>query len=119
LGVVEPEIIDVDEDNAVDPVDAVEEAFAKLNDRLSKLHDSLPARTIFMLMTGNGDPRPVVKLNEKRRTFEIKYKKLGESASQKLPEEEKWTTQDERDLSDAVNRARFGMAFFCVKNPPK
>lgn len=68
-----------------------------------------------IVMTGNGDPIPVIRLQEKRKAFEFKYKKLGESKSQQLPLEEKWTTENERELADAVSRARFGMAFFTVK----
>lgn len=68
-----------------------------------------------IVMTGNGDPIPVIQLQEKRKAFEFKYKKLGESKSQQLPAEEKWTSEDERMLVDSVSKARFGMAFFTVK----
>ena len=100
----------------IDADPAVDRAFAQLNERLIKLHAALPPRTVLIIMTGNGDPRPVVRLNAKRKAFEFKYKKLGESGAQGLPAEEKWTGQDERDLQEAVMKARLGMAFFCVKN---
>jgi RNA exonuclease 1 len=117
LGVVEPELVSPAETTLDDP-NATEQALSRLNDRLKQIHDALPARTVFIIMTGNGDPRPVIRLNAKKKSFDFKYKKLGESGAQKLPLEEKWTTQDETDLEEAVMGARMGMAFFCVKNPP-
>lgn len=116
---MEPEalsLIDIDTD---DP-NETDQALARLNERLIQIHDALPPRTVFIILTGNGDPRPVISMNARRKAFEFKYKKLGESGAQQLPDDEKWTTQDERDLADAVLNARMGMAFFCVKNvaPP-
>jgi hypothetical protein len=119
LGVVEPEVegdaADI-KDDGDDDESATDLALSQLNSRLVKIHAALPPRTVLIIMTGNGDPRPAVRLNDKRKAFEFKYKKLGESGIHGLPAEEKWTGQDERDLQEAVMQARFGMAFFCVKN---
>jgi hypothetical protein len=119
LGVVEPEVegdaADI-KDDGDDDESATDLALSQLNSRLVKIHAALPPRTVLIIMTGNGDPRPAVRLNDKRKAFEFKYKKLGESGIHGLPAEEKWTGQYERDLQEAVMQARFGMAFFCVKN---
>lgn len=117
LGVVEPEVEQDGDDLDIDsPEPEADRALAQLNERLIKLHAALPPRTVLIIMTGNGDPRPVVRLNAKRKAFDFKYKKLGETGAQGLPAEEKWTGQDERDLQEVVMKARLGMAFFCVKN---
>jgi hypothetical protein len=95
LGVVEPEMegdAAVIKDDGDDDESATDLASSQLNARLVKIHAALPPRTVLIIMTGNGDPRPAVRLNDK------------------------WTGQDERDLQEAVMQARFGMAFFCVKN---
>ncbi|KAJ9102386.1 hypothetical protein QFC21_002786 [Naganishia friedmannii] len=93
----------------------IEDALANFNTRLSKLHASLPSNTALILVTGHGDPRPLAGLNERKSNFDRIYKRLGASGTSKLPQEEKWMSEDDRKLAAEAEIARAGMGFFCIK----
>jgi RNA exonuclease 1 len=65
------------------------------------------------LVTGHSDPVPMRHLNEKRLKWERLVKTLG--GTDDIPKEERWMAEDDRELEAVVNKAREGMAFFCVK----
>ncbi|KAJ9125766.1 hypothetical protein QFC24_002550 [Naganishia onofrii] len=109
--------------NQADPLDTdiqkpeltIEDALVNFNTRLSKLHASLPSNTALILVTGHGDPRPLAALNERKSNFDRIYKRLGASGTSKLPQEEKWMSEDDRKLAAEAEKARAGMGFFCIK----
>lgn len=94
---------------------SLEEALTNLNTRLAKLHASLPVNTALILISGHGDPRPLAALNERKSNFERLYKRVGASGTANLGPEERWSTEDDRALGAAAEKARAGMGFFCIK----
>jgi len=95
--------------------DQLSQALRSLNDRLKRLHDSLPPATALIVLTGHSDPRRAVELLARKTNFERLYKTLGADGLQNLGPAEKWMSADDRDLEAAAMKAREGMAFFCVK----
>lgn len=91
------------------------QALQSFNDRLKRLHQSLPPATALIIMTGHSDPRKAINLLARKSQFERLYKTLGAEGVQKLKPEQKWMASDDRELEAAAMKAREGMAFFCVK----
>ncbi|EJU05931.1 hypothetical protein DACRYDRAFT_60431 [Dacryopinax primogenitus] len=94
------------------PSEVIEKAYAGLNERLTRLHRSLPKSTAIILMTGHSDPRTIVQLNTRKQHWEQQWRKTGELAQ--IPKEDWWTGEDDRNLVFAVDKARAGLAFFCI-----
>jgi RNA exonuclease 1 len=65
------------------------------------------------MLTGHSDPRHMLALAARRQRFEKAYRALKDGEI--IAEEDRWTTEDDRELESAVAAAREGMAFFCVK----
>ena len=55
----------------------------------------------------------MLELTAKRQKWERLVKTLG--GTEGVPKDERWLSEDDRKLEDAVSTAREGMAFFCVK----
>ncbi|KZO93832.1 ribonuclease H [Calocera viscosa TUFC12733] len=92
--------------------DAVKKAFADLNDRLTRLHRSLPKSTAIILMTGHSDPRKIVQLNARKQNWEQQWRKTNDVMQ--IPKEEWWTSEDDRKLAAEVEKAKAGLGFFCI-----
>ncbi|KZT50721.1 hypothetical protein CALCODRAFT_461393 [Calocera cornea HHB12733] len=92
--------------------EAVKKAFAELNERLTRLHHSLPKSTAIILMTGHSDPRKIVALNARKQNWEQQWRKTNDVL--KIPKEEWWTSEDDRSLAGEVEKAKAGLAFFCI-----
>lgn len=82
----------------------------KMVKRLHHVYTSLPADTLFIVYSGTGDMREVVKLQQMHQQYrrEFKIKKWDELSI-------KWTDTEEQALRRAVNEARKGMALLCLK----
>ncbi len=74
------------------------------------IHDSLPPCTLFIVYTGTGDPREAGRLQKMQQQYrkEFKVKKWDDLSI-------KWTDDEEQALKMAVEKARDGMGFMCVK----
>lgn len=88
-------------------------ALTSLNERLSTLHAALPSRTALILFTGHGDPRTMAALNARKGAFDQALR-MGVSPGD-LTEGQKWTNADVRQLEEAVELARRGLLFLCIK----
>jgi RNA exonuclease 1 len=77
---------------------------------IHKIHSNLPPCTLFIVYTGTGDPREVGRLQMMQQQYrrEFKVKKWDDLSV-------KWTDDEEQALKRAVERAREGLAFMCVK----
>jgi RNA exonuclease 1 len=77
---------------------------------IHKIHSNLPPCTLFIVYTGTGDPREVSRLQTMQQQYrrEFKVKKWDDLSV-------KWTDDEEQALKRAVERAREGLAFMCVK----
>ena len=88
-------------------------ALSTFNAHLLCIHSALPGNSALILVTGHSNPIPMLELSAKRQRWERLVKTLG--GMEDIPKEERWMSEDDRKLEDAVSEAREGMAFFCVK----
>lgn len=93
--------------------EAIASACNTLNAHLSLIHASLPPCTAFILFTGHSDPRHMAALQSQKSAFENAYRAAKEAIA--LPSGVSWTTKDERELQDAVEHAKKGLLFLCMK----
>ena len=78
--------------------------------RLSIIYDDLPKCTLFIVYSGTGDPREVGRLQKMQTQYRLEYKvKKWDDLSVK------WTDTEEQALRRAVDRARDGCGFICIK----
>ncbi|GAA5885123.1 hypothetical protein JCM6882_007239 [Rhodosporidiobolus microsporus] len=91
---------------------AVSAAFSALNSNLAKLHAALPPLTALIVFTGHGDPQEMSRLSAKKAKFDRLWKTVKQS---EIADEDKWMESDDRQLLDEVERARWGLSFFCCK----
>ncbi|KAF7716589.1 Exonuclease domain-containing protein [Penicillium ucsense] len=78
---------------------------------ISRIYESLPPCTLFVVYSGTGDPREVSRL----QTMQRKYR---EEFNARVPWDElsvKWTDTEEQALKKACERAREGCGFMVVK----
>ncbi|KAF8644810.1 hypothetical protein AX16_008267 [Volvariella volvacea WC 439] len=85
-----------------------------LNSYLKNVHAALPSRTALIIFTGHSDPRRMAALNSRKNAFESAMR--AGKAAQDLEPEARWTTQDARDLEEAVEIARRGLLFLGIKS---
>ena len=78
---------------------------------ISRIYESLPPCTIFMVYSGTGDPREVTRLQgiHKKYREEFLSRKPWNCLSVK------WTDTEEQALKNACEQARKGCGFHCVK----
>jgi RNA exonuclease 1 len=84
-------------------------AVAKTVSYIKDIRDALPPCTLFIVYSGNGDPRELRRLQEMQQRFKQEYKvKKWDQLSVK------WTDIEEQALKRACLKARDGMGFVCV-----
>lgn len=83
---------------------ALDAQLRALDDHVSRIHDALPANTLLLLATGQGDTA------ECRRQQELKFKRQGRVDG--LPA---WTLRDEDAYAERLNREIQGLCFCHVK----
>lgn len=78
---------------------------------ISRIYESLPPCTLFVVYSGTGDPREVSRLQNMHRQYrqEFNARKSWNELSVK------WTDTEEQALKRACERAREGCGFMCVK----
>ncbi|KZW02879.1 ribonuclease H-like protein [Exidia glandulosa HHB12029] len=90
------------------------ETAANLNSYLKQIFESLPPRTAFILFSGHSDPRTMSQLNVRKTKFETEIR-----AGKRLEEIDKadwWSAQEGRELETAVEMAKKGLLFLCIRN---
>lgn len=92
--------------------ESLDAAFASLDKRLRALHAALPPLTALIVFTGHSSPVGMSRLAAKKARFDKLWKTTKQS---EIADEDKWYEQDDRALLDEVERARWGLSFFCVK----
>ena len=77
---------------------------------IKAIYDTLPPCTLFVVYSGTGDPREVGRLQKMQAQYkkEFKVKRWDDLNI-------KWTDDEEQALRRAVERARDGCGFLCVK----
>ncbi|KAH7137274.1 hypothetical protein B0J13DRAFT_559380 [Dactylonectria estremocensis] len=90
----------------------LEQALARLTERLTRIHESLPPCTAFILYSGSGDPREMSRLQQVQAKWRKEYNTPGKKWDELSV---KWTDVEEQALKAAVRRARSGIGFVNVK----
>lgn len=88
-----------------------DEVVPLLNDRIARLHASLPSRSALIVFTGHSDPRLMLALQARHAAWQKAFKVKPNA----LTKEERWMEDDERALQAEVEKCRQGLAFFLVK----
>lgn len=91
---------------------ALEECLANLANRLKRIYDALPPCTAFIVFSGSGDPREMVRLQAMHTQWKTEYNTPGKRWDQLSV---KWTDREEQALKVAARDAREGIAFVGVK----
>ncbi|KMU77342.1 RNA exonuclease 3 [Coccidioides immitis RMSCC 3703] len=97
--------------SAADDPEFLAPAVAKLVAHIKRIYDGLPPCTLFIVYSGTGDPRDVVRLQAMHRTYmeEFRSRKPWHELSVK------WTDTEEQALKKALVKAREGCGFMTVK----
>ncbi|KAL9621803.1 MAG: hypothetical protein Q9160_003776 [Pyrenula sp. 1 TL-2023] len=76
---------------------------------ISTLHASLPPCTLFIVYSGTGDPRELIRMQALQKTYKQEYrtKKWDDLTV-------KWTDVEEQKIKRATGKAREGMAFLGI-----
>lgn len=91
---------------------ALAEMVSRTVSRISRVYESLPPCTLFMVYSGTGDPREVSRLQAMHKTYREELFHAGKPWDELSV---KWTDTEEQALKRACERAREGCGFFCVK----
>jgi RNA exonuclease 1 len=90
--------------------EAIASATQALTQRIHKVYESLPPCTTFIVYSGSGDPREMVRLQKMKHQFQQEYKvKKWDQLSVK------WTDVEEQAVIKATEKARNGIGFIGVK----
>jgi RNA exonuclease 1 len=90
----------------------LEQALARLTDRLQRIYASLPPCTAVIIYTGSGDPREMARLQQMQTQWRKEYNTPGSKWDQLSVQ---WTDVEDQALKKAVQRARSGIGFVGVK----
>ncbi|KAK4197826.1 putative RNA exonuclease 1 [Triangularia verruculosa] len=91
---------------------SLKECLDALSQRLQRIHAALPPCTLFMVVSGTGDPREMSRLQSMHSQFKKEYNTPGSKWDQLSV---KWTSEEEDALRKAVKVARAGVGFLAVK----
>lgn len=90
----------------------LEQALARLTERLSRIYAALPPCTAFIVFSGSGDPREMARLQQMHSQWRKEYNTPGKKWDELSV---KWTDVEEQALRKAVQIARSGIGFVTVK----
>ena len=104
----------------------IKTALKQLDSHLSVVHASLPPRTALVVFTGHSDPRTMGKLQARKAEFENALRNgivgasgnvLGEASigAGGTNGDVRWSAADARALEEAVELAKRGLLFLCIK----
>ncbi|KXG51930.1 Exonuclease, RNase T/DNA polymerase III [Penicillium griseofulvum] len=91
--------------------DVLADTISRTVSNISRIYDSLPPCTLFMVYSGTGDPREVGRL----QSIHKKYREEFKSGKPWAELTHKWTDVEEQALKKACERAREGCGFMCIK----
>ncbi|KAF7876892.1 uncharacterized protein EAF02_008112 [Botrytis sinoallii] len=81
-----------------------------LTQRIHKIYQALPPCTAFIIYSGSGDPKEMVRYQKMKQQFQHEYKTVKWDQLSV-----KWTDVEEQAMSKAADRARNGVGFIGVK----
>ncbi|ATZ57568.1 hypothetical protein BCIN_15g01320 [Botrytis cinerea B05.10] len=95
------------EDTTTDPFAP---ATLTLTQRIHKIYQALPPCTAFIIYSGSGDPKEMVRYQKMKQQFQHEYKTVKWDQLSV-----KWTDVEEQAMSKAADKARNGVGFIGVK----
>lgn len=90
--------------------DHIASATLALTKRIHKIYESLPRCTAFIIYSGSGDPREMVRYQKMKQQFHHEYRTVQWDQLSI-----KWTDREEQAMSKAATQARNGIGFIGVK----
>ncbi|KAL9609622.1 MAG: hypothetical protein Q9167_005623 [Letrouitia subvulpina] len=93
------------------PVESLSTIVARTVANISDIQSHLPPCTLFVVYTGSGDPRDLVRLQEMQSTYKREYEQ------EKIPWEKlsvQWTDREAQALAKAFKKARQGIGFITI-----
>lgn len=114
-GVLKNTIDEVD-DKISTPLSAEnkKELLTNLNDRLEKIHSSLPKNAALIVLTGLDDPRKAFKLQGIKKKFQTSQRDGTDLST--LSPEQSWDFDKQGDLKNEIYLAKSCMSFICLKS---
>lgn len=110
--VVDGETITKEVESSSSSASNLEAALTAVSQRLKRIHEALPPCTLFIVISGTGDPREVGRLTAMHSQFKKEYNTPGTNWDQLSV---KWTGREDDLLKMAVKVARAGVGFIGVK----
>ncbi|KAI1296368.1 hypothetical protein EDD11_007403 [Mortierella claussenii] len=102
--------------SSADKIQATEEeiraGIRSVDQSMKQIMDALPARTAVIITSGQGDHREVSRMQQRQKTS---HELLKKGSAQEISEAERFTEEDERKLTAAVETAKGGICFLTVK----
>lgn len=97
--------VDADEDE-------VREAARSVDRSLAAIVESMPPNTAFLVTSGQGDPREMLKYQELQKRYQALYNTVSIS---EISKEDRFDDEAQAALENGVEQAKNGVCFFMVK----
>ncbi|KYK55467.1 exonuclease [Drechmeria coniospora] len=91
---------------------SLEHGLIRLTERLTRIYESLPPCTAFIVYSGSGDPREMARLQQMQSQWRKEYNTPGSKWDNLSVQ---WTDVEDQLLRKAVQKARSGIGFLTVK----
>ncbi|KAI9650983.1 hypothetical protein NHQ30_001020 [Ciborinia camelliae] len=91
-------------------MDPIASATHTLTQRIHKIYNALPPCTAFIIYSGSGDPKEMVRYQKMKQQFQHEYKTTKWDQLSV-----KWTDVEEQAMGKAADEARNGIGFIAVK----
>ncbi|KAG0213510.1 hypothetical protein BGX33_002875 [Mortierella sp. NVP41] len=90
----------------------IREAARSVDKSIAAIVESLPAGTAFLVTSGQGDPREMLKYQELQKRYQALYQTVSISA---IADEDRFDDESQAALEAGVDKAKNGVCFFMVK----
>ncbi|KAK3827023.1 MAG: hypothetical protein J3R72DRAFT_405937 [Linnemannia gamsii] len=90
----------------------IREAAQSVDKSLAAIVDAMPPNTAFLVTSGQGDPRDMLKFQELQRRYQTLYNSVSISS---IAKEDRFDDEAQAALELGVERAKHGLCFFMVK----
>ncbi|KAF8936029.1 hypothetical protein BGZ47_009697 [Haplosporangium gracile] len=100
-------------ENRIDATEEeVREAARSVDKSLAAIVEAMPPNTAFLVTSGQGDPREMLKYQELQRRYQMLYNTVSISA---IAKDDRFDDEAQAALELGVERAKNGVCFFMVK----
>ncbi|KAF9122732.1 hypothetical protein BGW39_009546 [Mortierella sp. 14UC] len=100
-------------ENRVDATEQeIQEATQSVDRSLAAIVDAMPPNTAFLVTSGQGDPRDMLKYQDLQKRYQTLYNTVSISS---IAQEDRFDDEAQAALELGVERAKHGLCFFMVK----